>query len=205
MHQEMFESCKSLNRWLLVLALVGTTVARTNAFAQSPGGIRDSLHLSPADVVERYANAIIAKDWATCVSLTDPEELARNKAAFMPIFQRDSSGQLASRILGAPRQLVVSSLSDREFNARLFAFFIATSSQGSALGRSQGVEILGTATPAPDQAFVIYRWRLPAGERPIRGVQATELRQVGGQWRLKMLADFEGLREMLAREYAPRG
>lgn len=32
-----------------------------------------------------------------------------------------------------------------------------------------------------------------------------ELRRVGGQWWLKMLADFEGLREMLAREYAPRG
>ena len=123
----------------------------------------------------------------------------------MPIFQRDSSGQLASRILGTPRQLVVSSLSDREFNARLFAFFVSSSSQGSALERFQGVDTLGTANPTPERAFVVYQWRLPVAERPIRGVEAMELRRVGGQWRLKMLADFEGLREMLARDLAPRG
>ena len=163
---------------------------------------REQNDRSPASIAEQFANALIAKDWTTCASLTDPEELARNKAAFMPIFQRDSSGQLASRILGTPRQLVISTLSDQEFNARLFAFFVATSSPGSALDRFQGIEIVHVANPTPDQAFVIYRWRLPQGERPIRGVQAMELRRVGGQWRLKMLADFEGLREMLAREYA---
>jgi hypothetical protein len=204
MHHDFLDSCKRRDRWLPVVALLGTLVTGSTAVAQSTGGIGSPERSSPGGVVERYAEALIAKDWATCVDLTDPAELARNKAAFIPIFQRDSSGQLASRILGAPRQLVVSSLSDREFNARLLAFFVATSSQGSALERFQGVEIFGTANPAPDRAFVIYQWRLPATERPIRGVQAMELRQVGGQWRLKMLADFEGLREMLVGEYPLR-
>jgi hypothetical protein len=204
MHQEFFRSRASF-RSVAMVTLLSASVAGPNALAQNAVAVRDPQNLSPADVVERYANALIARDWATCVSLTDPEELARNKAAFIPIFQRDSSGQLASRVLGAPRQLVVSSLSDREFNARLFAFFVATSSQGSALERFRGVDIFGTANPTPDRAFVIYQWRLPATERPIRGVQAMELRRVGGQWRLKMLADFEGLREMLARDLAPRG
>jgi hypothetical protein len=185
--------------------LLSASVAGSNAVAQTVVAIDDPQSLSPAAVVERYANALIAKDWATCVGLTDPEELARNRAAFMPIFQRDSSGQLASQVLDAPRQLVVSSLSDREFNARLFAFLVSSGSQRSALERFQGVDIFGTATPTPDRAFVIYQWRLPAEERPIRGVQAMELRRVSGQWRLKMLADFEGLREMLARGLAPRG
>lgn len=188
-----------------LVILLSASVAGSNAIAQSVIAIDDPKSLSPAAVVERYANALIAKDWATCVSLTDPEELARNKAAFIPIFQRDSSGQLASRVLGAPRQLVVNSLSDREFNARLFAFYVSSSSQGSALERFQGVDIFGTANPTPDSAFVIYQWRLPAAERPIRGVQAMELRRIKGQWRLKMLADFEGLREMLTRDSAPRG
>jgi hypothetical protein len=190
--------------FLLLALLCAATLPRTN-LAQSASNIREQENGSPADVVERYANALIAKDWATCVSLTDPEELARNKAAFLPLFQRDSSGQLASRILGTPRQLVVSTLSDREFNARLFAFFVATSSPGSALTRFQGVTVFGVSNPMPDRAFVIYQWRLPEGERPMRGVQAMELRRTGGHWWLKMLADFEGLREMLAREYAPRG
>jgi hypothetical protein len=192
-------------RSVALVTLLSASVAGSNAIAQSVTAIDDPKSLSPAAVVERYANALIAKDWATCVSLTDPEELARNKAAFMPIFQRDSSGQLASRVLGAPRQLVVSSLSDQEFNARLFAFFVSSSSQGSALERFQGVDIFGTANPTPDRAFVIYQWRLPAAERPIRGVQAMELRRIKGQWRLKMLADFEGLREMLTRASLPVG
>lgn len=205
MHQRFFSSRMFYFRSIGLVILLSAPVSGTNAVAQSVVAIDDPQSLSPAAVVERYANALIAKDWATCVSLTDPEELARNKAAFMPIFQRDSSGQLASQVLGSPRQLVVSSLSDREFNARLFAFFVSSSSQGSTLERFQGVEILGTANPTPDRAFVIYQWRLPAGERPIRGVQAMELRGVSGQWRLKMLADFEGSREMLARGVAPRG
>jgi len=205
MHQQFFSSCRYHFRFVALVTLLFASHAGSNAVAQSVVQTGNPQNLSPTAVVERYANALIAKDWATCVSLTDPEELARNKAAFIPIFQRDSSGQLASRILGAPRQLVVSSLSDREFNARLFAFFVSTSSQGSARERFQGVDIFGTANPAPDRAFVIYQWRLPAAERPIRGVQAMELRRVGGQWRLKMLADFEGLREMLARSAAPRG
>ena len=205
MHQQFFSSCRYHFRFVALVTLLFASHAGSNAVAQSVVQTGNPQNLSPTAVVERYANALIAKDWATCVSLTDPEELARNKAAFMPIFQRDSTGQLASRILGAPRQLVVSSLSDREFNARLFAFFVSTSSQGSARERFQGVDIFGTANPAPDRAFVIYQWRLPAAERPIRGVQAMELRRVGGQWRLKMLADFEGLREMLARDSAPRG
>ncbi len=205
MHQQFSSSRMYRFRFGVVVTLLSASVAGSNAVAQSVVSNGDPQNPSPAAVVERYANALIAKDWATCVSLTDPEELARNKAAFMPIFQRDSSGQLASRILGTPRQLVLSTLSDRDFNARLFAFFVGTSSQGSALERFQGVDIFGTANPTPDRAFVIYQWRLPAAERPIRGVQAMELRRVEGQWRLKMLADFEGLREMLAREFAPRG
>jgi hypothetical protein len=205
MHQQFFSSRTYHFRLVALVTLLSASLAGSNAVAQSVVQTGDPQNLSPAAVVERYANALIAKDWATCVSLTDPEELARNKAAFIPIFQRDPSGQLASRILGTPRQLVVSSLSDREFNARLFAFFVSSSSQGSALERFQGVDIFGTANPTPDRAFVIYQWRLPAAERPIRGVQAMELRRVGGKWRLKMLADFEGLREMLAQSSAPRG
>jgi hypothetical protein len=204
MHQQSFSS-RPHRFGLATLAIsLCASAASSSAAAQGRVEARDAQNLSPAAVVERCANALIAKDWATCVSLTDPDELARNKAAFIPIFQRDSSGQLASRILGTPRQLVVSSLSDREFNARLFAFFVSSSSHGSALERFQGVDTLGTANPAPDRAFVIYQWRLPASERPIRGVQAMELRRVGGQWWLEMLADFEGLREMLTRDIAPR-
>src|SRR5437870_12013223 len=113
MHQQFFSSRTYHFRLVALLTLLSASVAGSNVVAQSVVAVRDPPNLCPAAVVERYANALIAKDWATCVSLTDPEELARNKAAFIPIFQRASSGQLASRILGAPRQLVVSSLSDR--------------------------------------------------------------------------------------------
>jgi hypothetical protein len=189
----------SLRRSFLALLLLGAASAPVTALAQS-SRVSEAANDSPGRVFEQFSAAMIAKDWTTCASLTDPEELARNKAAFLPIFQRDSSGQLASRILGTPRQLVVSTLSDREFNARLFAFQVATASRGTVLSRFQGIDIFGVANPTPDRAFVIYQWRLPQGERPIRGVQAAELRRVGGQWRLKMLGDFEGMRELLARE-----
>ena len=161
-------------------------------------------NLSPTEVVQHYADALLAKDWKTSASLTDPDELARTKAAFLPIFEKDSSHRLAARVLGTPAQLVLSTLSDVDFNARLFSFFVATSSQGSALDRFQGINIYGVAQPEPDRAYVVYQWKLPASERPIRGVQAIELRRVNGQWKLKMLADFEGLREFLASQSASR-
>lgn len=186
-------------RSLLALVLFAAASVPATVLSQSVR-VSEAVSDSPAKVAELFAAAMLAKDWTTCASLTDPEELARNKAAFLPIFQRDSSGQLASRILGTPRQLVVSTMSDREFNARLFAFFVATRSQGSALSRFQGIDIFAVANPAPDRAYIVYQWRLPQGEPPIRSAQAMELHRVGGQWRLNMLADFESLRELLARQ-----
>ncbi|HET7612704.1 MAG TPA: hypothetical protein VFK26_02165 [Gemmatimonadaceae bacterium] len=186
----------------MLLASVVALISASEVRAQNEASAASNL--SPAEVVQRHADALLAKDWRTSASLTDPEELARTKAAFLPIFEKDSSHRLAARVLGTPTQLVLSTLSDTDFNARLFAFFVATSSQGSALDRFQGINIYGVAQPDPDRAYVVYQWKLPASERPIRGVQAMELRRVNGQWKLKMLADFEGLREFLASQSASR-
>jgi len=187
------------------LALLASTVALICAtVAGAQNGASGTANLSPSEVVQRYADALLAKDWKTSASLTDPEELARTKAAFLPIFEKDSSHRVAARILGTPTQLVPSSLSDVDFNARLFSFFVASSSQGSALDRFQGINIYGVAQPDADRAYVVYQWRLPASERPIRGVQAMELRRLNGQWKLKMLADFEELRDFLASQSASR-
>jgi len=189
----------SSTRLILLLALFSVGSAKS-----SPGPFHDAEWSVPGDspskVVERFSEALIAKNWAICVDLTDPEELARNKSAFLPLFERDSSRRLAWQILGTPRQLQLSTMSDRDFNARLFAFFVSTASRGSALSRYTGVDILGEAMPSPDQSFVVYRWRLPAGERPLRGAQVSELRRVGNEWRLTMLADFEGLRQLLIQQ-----
>jgi len=184
--------------------LTSTVVLLCASIAGAQNGASGAANLTPSEVVQRYADALLAKDWKTSASLTDPEELARTKAAFLPIFDKDSSHRLATRVLGTPAQLVLSTLSDIDFNARLFSFFVGTSSQGSALDRFQGINIYGVAQPEADRAYVVYQWQLPASERPIRGVQAMELRRVNGQWRLKMLADFEGLREFLASQSASR-
>jgi len=191
-----------MHRLVVILAALGALVVPQTA--RSQGASDPARNLTPEQVVQRYADALLAKDWRTAATLTDPEELARNKAGFLPIFEKDSSHRLAARILGTPTQLVLGSLSDVEFNARLFAFFVGASSQGSAIDRFQGINIYGVAEPEPARAYVIYQWRLPASEPPIRGVQAMELHRVGGQWRLKMLADFEGLRELLANQPASR-
>ena len=187
---------------LVLLAGAVTLIFASDVHAQNAAS--GASNLSPSEVVQRYADALLAKDWKTATSLTDPEELARTKAAFLPIFEKDSSHRLAARVLGTPTQLVLSTLSDADFNARLFAFFVATSSQGSALDRFQGINIYGVAQPDADRSYVVYQWKLPASERPIRGVQAMELRRVNGQWKLTMLADFEGLREFLASQSASR-
>jgi hypothetical protein len=142
---------------------------------------------------------MLKQDWMTSAALTHPDELARTRAAFLPIFTRDASGMLASRVLGTLPQLDLNSLSDEAFVAKLYAFHIRLASQGSALGRFTDAEILGVARPFPDTAYVVYRWVLPASERPIRGVQAMKLQQDRGRWWVSMLGDLEGLRELLAR------
>jgi hypothetical protein len=185
-------------RILRFLVAIGALGATSRGLAQTASVGTPSL--SPTEVVQRYADAMLAKDWRTVATLTDPEELTRTKAAFLPIFEKDSSHRLASQILGTTPQLLLSSLTDTDFNARLFGFFEGMSSQGTAFERFQGINIYGVAQPEPDKAYVVYQWRLPASERPIRGVEAMELRRVSGQWRLKMLADFEGLREALVSQ-----
>ncbi len=152
----------------------------------------------PEAVAHQHLRAILKQDWLTSAALTHPAELARTKALFLPIFARDSTGMLARRVLGIPAQADLGSVSDVAFNARLYAFHVGLASQGSALARFTDAEILGVALPFPDTAYVVYRWTLPASERPIRGAQVMKLLRDRGRWWLAMLGDFEGLREVLA-------
>ncbi len=48
-------------------------------------------------------------------------------------------------------------------------------------------------------AFVVYQWRLPGGERPIRGRNVAELHRRHGGWSMDMLGDLTGLKELLER------
>jgi hypothetical protein len=94
-------------------------------------------------------------------------------------------------------------MSDVVFNARLWAFHVDLASRGTALDRFTGVDILGVAQPHPDTAYVVHRWRLPPTERPLRTTTSTRVVRSQGRWLLDMLADFEGLREMLVQQRVP--
>lgn len=146
---------------------------------------------------------MLRQDWRTSASLVRPPELARRRAAFLPIFAADSSGNLARRILGDVGPGELHSMSDVEFNARLFAFHANLASRGTAFDRFTGVEILGVAQPWPDTAYVVYRWQLPADERPIRGQHVTKVVRAEGRLWLDMLADFEGFRSSLVEQIVP--
>jgi hypothetical protein len=155
--------------------------------------------MTPEAVAQRHFRALLARDWLTSVDATHPAELARTKSAFLPIFARDPTGQLASRVLGTLPQSDLNSLSEVAFNAKLYAYHIGLASHGSALAQFTDAAILRVAYPFPDTAYVVYRWVLPPSERPIRGAQVIKLQRDRGRWWLAMLVDFEGLREMLAR------
>jgi hypothetical protein len=165
--------------------------------SRAPAQVADD---SPPEAVSRaFHEAMIRKDWTTAVSLVDPAELARNKAMIKPVFDADTAGYLMLRVLNDTTRRRFDDISDVEFNARLFAFVTGVSSQGSAIDRFQGVDVFAVARPADDQAFVIYQWRLPAGERPIRGRNVAELHRRDGKWRMVMLGDFTNLRELLEK------
>jgi hypothetical protein len=140
---------------------------------------------------------MIAKNWTAVAQLVDPAELARNKAMFKPVFDRDTTKFLMLRILNDTTRRSIDMLSDLEFNAKLFAFAIGLRSQNTAFDRFTGVQIFGVARPEPDHAFVVYQFTLPSGERPIRGRQVVELHRRNGRWMLDMLSDFTDLKELV--------
>jgi hypothetical protein len=152
----------------------------------------------PQQTVERHLLALLAGDWETSAALARPDELAANRHSFQPLFMSDTAGFLAQRVLRRQRT-DLEQLSDVEFNALLWGFHVGLASQGTALSRFTGVDVLAVAQPAPDTAYVIHRWRLPPAERPIRGANVTKVVRLNGRWYLDMLADFTGLRETLAQ------
>jgi len=188
---------RSLRSASLPLLLLLAACATRPSPAELP---RPSGEPTPEVVAHRHLRAILARDWPTSAELTHPSELASTRAAFLPLFARDTTGMLSRRILGSPPQTDLSSLSDVAFNAQLYAFHVGLASQGTAMERFTDAEMLGVAHPHPDTAYVVYRWMLPRAERPIRGAQVVKLQRDQGQWWLSMLADFEGLREMLASQ-----
>ena len=171
-------------------------IVAANAGAQQSSAAPDS----PEATARSFYEGMIRKDWNAVVQFVDPAELARNKAMFKPLFDRDSTRFLMQRLLNDKSGRRFDELSDNEFNSRLFAFFVGVSTQGSAIDRIQGVDILAVAKPEPDHAFVVYQWRLPAGERPIRGRNVTELHRRNGRWLMDMMADFTGIKEAYERQ-----
>ena len=131
----------------------------------------------PGAVALRHFRAIISRDWRTSAELTHPVELARTKAAFLPVFAADTTAFLQLRVLELPREVQLPEMSDVDFNARLFAFHIGLAAQGSALSRFTDAEVLAVAMPYPDTAYVVYRWQLPPAGRPIRGAQVVKLQR----------------------------
>lgn len=189
---------------ICLTALVLLTALPVCSAAQPPTPMQIE-SLTPADstpksVVRQHLRATIRQDSAASIAPTHPDELARTRAAFLPIFARDTTGLLATRVFGQLPPGGVEALPDAEFHARLFGFHVALASQGSALDRFTDVEILAVARPSPDMAYMIYRWVLPPAERPLRGANVTELRWDQGRWWLVMLGDLEGLRELLAAQ-----
>lgn len=181
------------------MALVVAVGAAASCTArQPPDAMAVTEDGGPEQVVERHLLALIGKDWETSASLTRPDELAQNRQSIQPLLLADTTGILSRRIVGRSRA-ELNELTDVEFNAAMWAFQVSLTAQGTALDRFTGVEIVGTARPAPDTAFVVYRWVLPADERPIRSANVAKVVRVSGRWYLDMLADFTGLREMITR------
>jgi hypothetical protein len=189
------------HRWLLVLfaAVASCAPSTRRESSTTPSVARAAAPDStPEAVALLHGRALIRRNWQVSAALTHPAEVARVKAAFLPIFLGDTSGLLARRVLGAPPQLDLASLSDVDFYARLWSFQVAYTSRGTALDRFTEMQIVGVARPFPDTAYVVYRFLLPANERPIRGTQSMKLQFDRGRWWLAMLSDFESLREMLS-------
>jgi len=154
---------------------------------------------SVSEVVRRYLEAMRSKKWMGCALLAHPEELGRIRRDFLPVFARDSTGEVAEQILGVPRQLRVTSLDSVELAARLFGYYVRVTSLGSAFSVFQSPEVLGSLSHGPDSAVVVYRFRLPADSLPLRSWQTKLVRRFGSEWRIDMLADFSGMLRELAR------
>jgi hypothetical protein len=184
----------SVHRTAIVVSLVVCLGRASSISAQSAPEQSD-----PGKVALRHLQAMLKADWTTNALLTRPDELARNRTSFEPIFLADTSGNITRRVMGQLTQLELRNLSDVDFNARLFAFHVKLASQGSAFERFVDAQIIAVAQPQPDTAYVVWQWKLPAGERPIRGPAAMKLVKERGKWWLDMLTDFEGLRQMLIR------
>jgi hypothetical protein len=158
---------------------------------------------SPEAVVLAFQEALLSKNWLQCALLTDPNELRRTKSRFLPLFEADSTGRFAAAILGVPTQLRLSTLDSVEFSARLFSYFITKAPGSQVLGTFEGVEVLGSIAISTDSAVVLYRFRLPKAQPPLRSWQARLAVRSSDVWSVDMMADFSPLLTMLQQASLP--
>src|SRR4051812_15483508 len=102
-------------RTLLLPLVVGLALGTAPAGAQAAGAqaaARPPADSGRAAVPLQPPRALLAQGWQTSATLTAPAELARTKAAFLPLLARDSTGALAHRLLGVPPQVRLATLPD---------------------------------------------------------------------------------------------
>ena len=145
------------------------------------------------EVVRRYLEAFRSRNWMGCALLAHPQELSRIRRDFLPVFERDTSGQLAQRVLGVPAQMRVATMDSVDLAGRLFGFFVQVMSPGTAFSVFQSPEVVGSLAKGVDSTIVVYRFRLPNDSLPLRSWQTKLVRRYGSEWRIDMLADFSGM------------
>ncbi|MGQ0765213.1 MAG: hypothetical protein ACT4OZ_06055 [Gemmatimonadota bacterium] len=174
------------------LLLLGASLVGAGSATHAQGS-----DTAATEVVRRYLEAVRSQNWIGCALLTHPDELSRIRRDFLPVFARDSSGQMARRLLGVPTQLRIESLDSVDFAARLFANFVAESAPGTAYAVFQNPEIPGSFPLGSDSSIVVYRFRLPPDSLPLRSWQTKLVRRYGREWRIDMIADFSGLLRLM--------
>ena len=152
-----------------------------------------------AEVAAKGMEAVRAADWAGFTKLMHPEALAAAKKMFEPIVVADTTAEMRRAFFGVETVEQFTALSDAQAFEALMANLTKNIPGFAEALTGARFETIGVLPEGSELAHVVYRGDVQAEGIAVSKTAVVTLRRHGGEWRMLLSGNIEGLAARLAQ------
>jgi len=154
---------------------------------------------SPEAVASAAMESAKRGDWAAYTHSMHPGALARAKELFRPLVAGDTEARLGKMFFGVAGVTQYDAMSDSTTFQALMEHLTRNLPAFAEAMKTAEFKIVGTVPEGDDVVHVVYRADASVDDLAITRTSVMSLRKQGGEWRLLLTGNIEGLASRLSQ------